>query len=887
MRPLRLELTAFGPYAEPQVIDFGALGERRLFLVHGPTGAGKTTLLDAICFALYGDTTGAERDGRGFRSQFAGPTLETTVTLDFQLGPHVYRVTRQPEQERAKRVGQGTTVSPPSATLWDRTDIEDPAEEGRVLATRFGNVTAAIVDLLGFRSEQFRQVIVLPQGRFRDVLLAGSREREDILRQLFDTGFYERIEEALKERSRELRVAAEQLRAERTALLRPEELEDEAALEACLQALAAEKRDVDPMLRSLQQRSSAAAEALERARGERARFEKAERAQRALAELQERSAEIDADRQRLQAARRAAGLVDLAAQLVTLRRSEVESRGLLEDLRARRSSASERLERAATAARAEQARSHERDALGQRAAELARLLPLAEELAKLLERESAETVAQQAAAEGVEAAMEAAAAARADAAVLRGARESGSAALLAAELRPGEPCPVCGSTEHPRPAAGGGEIPSGEALAAADEAIAAAEATLDEHRQASQRAAAVLSDLRARIDTLRRQLEGVVEPTPARLRELPRLAEEAVRRGAALQEALDRAMAQEQSARDESARLEAAHQAAMVQDGAARKALQAAEKEWSLRLDQAGFDSEAAWRSAALEEGEIERVQTQIDEFRQRLAAAEGMAADSRAEVAGRAARPRCSEGRGDRGCGRVRRGRHAERAAGQPDRRAGTVARAATGHCCGIYSDGAALRRVRQHRAGRCGRQLAPYFAASLRAREQARRRAGGCQPAPPRHDSWALPAQAQHRDRRPARRRWPGGTGRGRLHRQQPAGRNIVRRGELPGGAGTGARLVRSGTGLLGRHQPGHDLHRRRLRQPGPGGARPGDRHPDGPAAVGPAGRSDFARAGTSGTYRRPSRGGGGRCGQPRRLSFTLSRSARPRACSRPSFH
>ncbi len=102
MRPLRLELTAFGPYAEPQVIDFGALGERRLFLVHGPTGAGKTTLLDAICFALYGDTTGMDRDGRGFRSQFAGPKLETTVTLDFQLGPRVYRVTRQPEQERAE-----------------------------------------------------------------------------------------------------------------------------------------------------------------------------------------------------------------------------------------------------------------------------------------------------------------------------------------------------------------------------------------------------------------------------------------------------------------------------------------------------------------------------------------------------------------------------------------------------------------------------------------------------------------------------------------------------------------------------------------------------------------------------------------------------------------
>lgn len=636
MKPLRLELTAFGPYAEPQVIDFGALGERRLFLVHGPTGAGKTTLLDAICFALYGDTTGTERDGRGFRSQFAGPSLETTVTLDFQLGPHIYRVTRQPEQERAKRVGQGTTVSPPAATLWDRTGVEDPAEEGKVLATRFGNVTAAIVDLLGFRSEQFRQVIVLPQGRFRDVLLAGSKEREEILRQLFDTGFYERIEEALKERSRELRVAAEQLRAERTALLKPEDLDDEAALDARLRALAAEKRGVDPMLRSLQQRSTAAAEALEHARGEWARFEKAERAQRALAALQGRSAEIDADGQRLQAARRAAGLVDLAAQLVTLRGSAADSSRRLEDLRARRSSASARLEHAATAARAERARSHEREALAQRAAELARLLPLAQELAKLLERESAETAAERAAAEGVDAAMEAAAAARAHAAVLRGARESGSAALLAAELRPGEPCPVCGSTKHPRPAAGGGEIPSGEALAAADEAITAAEATLDDHRQANQSAAAALSDLRARIDALRSQLEGVVEPTRAGLRELPRLAEEAVRRGAALQAALDRAMEQEQSARDESARLEAAFEAVMVQDGAACKALQAVEKEWSMRLERAGFGSEAAWRSAALDEGEIERLQAQIDEFRQRLAAAEGMAADSRAEVAGR-----------------------------------------------------------------------------------------------------------------------------------------------------------------------------------------------------------------------------------------------------------
>lgn len=636
MRPLRLELAAFGPYAEPQVIDFRALGERRLFLVHGPTGAGKTTLLDAVCFALYGDATGPDREVKGFRSQFAGPALETTVSLDFQLGERVYRVTRQPEQERAKRVGQGTTISPPAATLWERTGLEDPAAEGKVLATRVGNVTEAVVDLLGFRSEQFRQVIVLPQGRFRDVLLAGSKEREDILRQLFDTGFYGRIEEALKERSRLLRATAERLRADRAALLGQESLDDEAVLDGRLQALLADKRDVDSSMARLQQQSSAAAQALERARGEQARFDKAQRAQRALAELQERAADVDADRQYLGAARRAAGLVDLAAQLAARRRAAADSSELHEDLHNRCTRASQRLERATAALRVEQARAPEREALGRRVADLARALPLAQELAALMEREATEAAAERVAAEGVVAALRTTAEARAQAEALRKARESGSAALLAVDLRPGAPCPVCGSTEHPRPAARGGEIPSPEALAAADEAIAVQEATLDEHRQASQRAAAVLSDLHARIDTLRRQLTGLVEPAPGNLQEIPRLAEEAMRRGAALQDALDRAVAEQQAARDECTRLEAGLESAVKQADAARVALQAIENEWVERLERAGFDDERAWRSAALEEHEIERIQAAIDDFQQRLAAAEGMAADASAEVAGR-----------------------------------------------------------------------------------------------------------------------------------------------------------------------------------------------------------------------------------------------------------
>ena len=194
MRPLTLTMEAFGSYAREQTLDFNELGEHRLFLIHGPTGSGKTTVLDAICFALYGDTTGGERDAKGMRSDFAPPEANTRVALDFALGERVYRVERTPEQMRPKLRGDGFTKQPTTATLWDRTDAAGE-EEGRVLASKSGEVTKKVVELLGFRSDQFRQVIVLPQGRFRDLLLANSDDREKILQQLFDTTFYRSVQD--------------------------------------------------------------------------------------------------------------------------------------------------------------------------------------------------------------------------------------------------------------------------------------------------------------------------------------------------------------------------------------------------------------------------------------------------------------------------------------------------------------------------------------------------------------------------------------------------------------------------------------------------------------------------------------------------------------------
>ena len=128
MRPLRLEMRGFGAYAGREVLDFAALGQGTLFLVHGPTGAGKTTILDAICFALYGKTSGGERDGRQMRSQHAAEE-PTEVVLDFALGDAAYRVRRNPEYDRPGR----KTPERAAACLWRLEPDEDGWREGNVL----------------------------------------------------------------------------------------------------------------------------------------------------------------------------------------------------------------------------------------------------------------------------------------------------------------------------------------------------------------------------------------------------------------------------------------------------------------------------------------------------------------------------------------------------------------------------------------------------------------------------------------------------------------------------------------------------------------------------------------------------------------------------------
>ena len=195
MKPTKLTIQAFGPFATKEVIDFTRLGSHPLFLINGPTGSGKTSILDAICFALYGETTSNERQGIQMRCDQAALDVATEVELEFELNNKHYRVKRAPEQQAPKARGEGTTTRKHSAALY-QIDGEE-----KLITSKTAQVKGEVIELLGLNETQFRQVMVLPQGKFRELLLASSKEREAIFGQLFQTDVYKKIEYALKDKA--------------------------------------------------------------------------------------------------------------------------------------------------------------------------------------------------------------------------------------------------------------------------------------------------------------------------------------------------------------------------------------------------------------------------------------------------------------------------------------------------------------------------------------------------------------------------------------------------------------------------------------------------------------------------------------------------------------
>lgn len=192
MRPTKLIISAFGPYAETMPeIDFTQFEERGLFLISGDTGAGKTTIFDAICFALYGTTSGTYRDTKNLRSEYAKEGVESYVDFYFSHQGKNYHVWRQPGYERKKLRGTGTVTVKERAILY---------EEGKVPVEGLNNVNAAVIKLLNIDEKQFKQISMIAQGEFWNLLNAKTEERTEILRTIFQTNGYKNIEFRLKDR---------------------------------------------------------------------------------------------------------------------------------------------------------------------------------------------------------------------------------------------------------------------------------------------------------------------------------------------------------------------------------------------------------------------------------------------------------------------------------------------------------------------------------------------------------------------------------------------------------------------------------------------------------------------------------------------------------------
>lgn len=190
MRPLKLTISGFGPYASTQELDFSRLGTGGLYLITGDTGAGKTTIFDAITYALFGEASGDSRDASMLRSKYAAPDAPTYVELTFDYGGKSYQVKRSPEYTRAKTRGTGNTKQAATAELI--------YPDGNVV-TKLKEVNTAIRDIIGLTRAQFSQIAMISQGDFRKLLQAGTEERQKIFRDIFRTKFYDLLQSKLKE----------------------------------------------------------------------------------------------------------------------------------------------------------------------------------------------------------------------------------------------------------------------------------------------------------------------------------------------------------------------------------------------------------------------------------------------------------------------------------------------------------------------------------------------------------------------------------------------------------------------------------------------------------------------------------------------------------------
>ena len=524
MKPTKLIISAFGPYAGKTEIDLTRLGDRGLYLITGDTGAGKTTIFDAITFALYGEASGAARQADMLRSKYADPKTPTYVEMEFLYRGQRYCIHRNPEYERPKGRGEGTTM--------ERADAVLTFFDGRPPVTKSREVTRAVVELTGLDRSQFTQVAMIAQGAFLKLLHAKTEERSKIFRELFDTGRFQVLQERLKAETRKRSAAYEKLSdgiRQATAGLRCGE---ESVLAPRLQAVQsaetiANVEEVLTLAEALLAEDQAAAEALDedaKALEEQMtqldrRLGKAETEEKARRECKRAEEEIAVLRPALaekeaawDAAQQHEGEIESLAVEIDRIGGKLEDYKTLENLRAREKDAARRLSEAQKGLEDNQRRTEKAEqdlqqlrgqyqSLGDAAAQAERTRAARDEQRRILseleqlvqmEKEAAQLGAARDAAQARYLKMRnSAGKLRAQAQRLERAFLDAQAGILAQTFQEDVPCPVCGALHHPAPAALAEDVPTQAAWEEAkqraeDAEHAASEVSLEAHGAAER-----------------------------------------------------------------------------------------------------------------------------------------------------------------------------------------------------------------------------------------------------------------------------------------------------------------------------------------------------------------------------------------------------------------
>ncbi len=477
MRPTKLTISAFGPYAGEMTLELERLGDRGIYLITGDTGAGKTTIFDAITFALYGNASGENRKPRMLRSKYALAEARTFVEMEFVYNGKTYRLRRNPEYLRAKQRGEGETKERPDALL----ELPD----GNVI-TGDRTVTARVEELVGLNREQFSQIAMLAQGSFSRLLSGRTEDRGAIFREIFRTRPYQKFQERLKDKAKGLYgayadsvksigqyaggVMAEDGERWRAAV----ESKDLEAMLDLLEEMIREDESgaagLEQDLKAVRERSGLLGQRLGEARSAAKAQEDAQRAEQELRENRPLFEEAKAvfEREKGRAGEREQLIGEISRAQENLKAYDEHDR-LAADSRACQAEAKgmETVEAAA---------GNEAETLGLKLQELQeeldRLQTVGEEL--VAARSAAERLGQNrqriaaharelseyraeerklaAAQREYQAADQARRAREGEYQELYQVFLDSQAGILAAGLKPGQPCPVCGSLEHPAPA---------------------------------------------------------------------------------------------------------------------------------------------------------------------------------------------------------------------------------------------------------------------------------------------------------------------------------------------------------------------------------------------------------------------------------------------------